>query len=153
MSTKSTFKRIALVSVAALGLGILSVAPPASATTTTTAVTTTVTKTSATLLGTVDAPFPAGSAIALNVTAAFGKTMVSGDTATTTCGVFNPRGKTIAGVTLVETSSVASLLGGGADTGTVIASGKSLRFSDTVTTASRVVATLTIKSLVGATVV
>ena len=33
MSTKTTFKRIALVAVAALGLGVLSVAPSSAATT------------------------------------------------------------------------------------------------------------------------
>jgi trimeric autotransporter adhesin len=105
MSTKTTFRRVALVAVAALGLGVLSVAPQASAAAT--AVTTTVSTTSATLLGTVDAPFASGSAIALNVTASFGTAMVSGDTATITYAVYNPKGETITGVTLVETINLS----------------------------------------------
>jgi trimeric autotransporter adhesin len=139
---RQQFRRVALVAVAALGLGVLSVAPQASAAAT--AVTTTVSTTSATLLGTVDAPFASGSAIALNVTASFGTAMVSGDTATITYAVYNPKGETITGVTLVETSTTVSLLGDGTDTGTVKAVGNTLEFKDSVTASGQVVATLTI---------
>jgi hypothetical protein len=143
MSTKTTFKRIALVTVAALGFGTMAAVSPASATTTS-EVTASVTTASATFAGTAVSPFPTGSAINVNLVINPDADTESGDTFTVTYNVYNPKGETVTGITLVETSTSVSLLGNGSETGTVVASGNTLVFTDTVTAGAHTVATLTI---------
>ena len=145
MSTKTTFKRIALVAVAALGFGVLSVAPSNAALGTTDAIKTTFSATGA-ITGTTADPFAIGSAISLNVIVDLkdGNAAVTGETFTITYNAYNPKGETITGVTLVETSTSVSLLGNGSETGTVKGVGNTLEFKDTITATARTVATLTI---------
>ena len=111
MSTKTTFKRIALVTVAALGFGVLSVAP-SNAALGTSAIKTTFTATGA-ITGTTADPFAVGSAIRLNVEIDLAAAGVTGETFTITYNAYNPKGEAITGITLVETSTSVSLLGDG----------------------------------------
>ena len=115
MSTKTTFKRIALVTVAALGFGTMAAISPASAATTS-AVTASVTTASATYDGTDAGAFPTGSAINVNLVINPAADTESGDTFTITYNVYNPKGETVTGITLVETSTSVSLLGNGSET-------------------------------------
>ena len=143
MSTKTTFKRIALVTVAALGFGVLSVAPSNAALGTTDAIKTTFSATGA-ITGTTADPFAVGSAINLNVIVDLSANAVSGETFTITYNAYNPKGETITGITLVETSTSVSLLGNGSETGTVKGVGNTLEFKDSITATASTVATLTI---------
>jgi trimeric autotransporter adhesin len=145
MSTKTTFKRIALVTVAALGLGVLSVAPSNAALGTTDAVKTTLSATG-TITGTAEDPFATGSAISVNVIIDLSAAAVSGETFTITYNAYNPKGETITGITLVETSTSVSKLPtvSTADSGSVVALGNTLVFKDSVTASAFTVATLTI---------
>jgi hypothetical protein len=143
MSTKTTFKRVALVTVAALGFGVLSVAPSNAALGTTDAVLTTFSATG-TITGTTADPFTVGSAISVNVIIDLSAAAVTGETFTVTYNAYNPKGETITGVTLVETSTSVSLLGNGSETGTVKGVSNTLEFKDTITATARTVATLTI---------
>jgi hypothetical protein len=147
MSTKTTFKRIALVAVAALGFGVLSVAPSSAALGAAGAVTTTLSATG-TITGTAADPFSAGSAISLNVLIDLNDTgtAVNGDTFTITYNAYNPKGETITGITLVETSTSVSKLPtvSTVDSGSVVAVGNTLVFKDTITGTAFTAATLTI---------
>jgi len=143
MSTKTTFKRIALVTVAALGFGTMAAISPASATTTTTTALSSVTVTGTTA-GTAADPFATGSAITLNVLIDLAAVTTADETFTITYNAYNPKGETITGITLVETSTSVSLLGNNTDTGTVDAVANTLVFESITTAAARTVATLTI---------
>jgi hypothetical protein len=143
MSTKTTFKRIALVTVAALGFGTMAAVSPASAALGTGNVKTYLSATGA-ISGTVTDPFPTGSAISTNVLIDLSAAATNGETFTITYNAYNPKGETITGITLVETSTSVSLLGNGTETGTVTAVGNTLQFRDSITADIRTVATLTI---------
>jgi trimeric autotransporter adhesin len=143
MSTKTTFKRIALVTVAALGFGTMAAISPASATTTTTTALTSISVTGTTA-GTAADPFATGSAINLNVLIDLTAATTADETFTVTYNAYNPKGETITGITLVETSTSVSLLGDNTDTGTVKAVANTLVFESITTAAARTVATLTI---------
>jgi hypothetical protein len=140
MSTKTTFKRIALVTVAVLGFGVLSSVAPASAAVTPTnslTITSTVAAATAATPATGAADIVADLKVAIATTA-----MVPGDTMTVTYTVKNPAGTDISDlVTIVETTTAVAVITG---TLTLGASGKSITIADTATVATHTIGKLTI---------
>jgi hypothetical protein len=146
MSTKTTFKRIALVTVAALGFGTMAAISPASATAVdiTHAV---ISQGSSTNDNDAANPFATGSAITMDLTLTTDAAMVSGDTFTVTYYAYNPAGETLTGLSIMETSSAVSQLYSGVadETGTTTVSGTSIKFVDSHTTiAGNVIGSITI---------
>ena len=92
MSTKTTFKRIALVAVATLGFGMLSVVPSSAAITSVTGVSVVTTApVASTATGTL--PAPAGTAITADLSITIGGTVAVGTAVwTETFRIVNPNG-------------------------------------------------------------
>jgi hypothetical protein len=106
MSTKTTFKRVALVAVAALGLGVLSVAPSSA---TVSALTVTTTAGSATALSSTTVKADSTTAAAVTVSGLLGATA---DTVSVTFFEKSvPTGSTVAAhMTFVDTASAAGAI-------------------------------------------
>jgi len=105
MSTKTTFKRIALVTVAALGFGVLSVAPSSAAAG---AATFSVAVLNTTNTGASTAPIAAGTNISAELRIDNGSDTVAGETITATYEVLNPNGDAITSLcTFSETTTAA----------------------------------------------
>jgi len=115
MSTKTIYKRIALVAVTALGAGVLSVAPASAADVSTTAFTTAVTSTAA---ATAAAPAPQGTAIVANLRLTTGAAMASGDKIRATYTLTDPTGRAVTDAVFtatagaIGTNGTAALLAG-----------------------------------------
>ena len=140
MSTKTTFKRLALVTVAALGLGVMSSVTPASAAVTPT---NSLTITSSVAAATAATPATGAADIVADLKVAIGTTaMVPGDTMTVTYTVKNPAGTDITDlVTIVETTTAVAVITGSLTLG---ANQKSITIADTATVATHIIGKLTI---------
>jgi hypothetical protein len=141
MSTKTTFKRISLVAVAALGFGMISVVPSQAASGTTVAPIMALNSPS-TATGLTDSPVPAGTETKLDLSVTLGTAaMIYGvnETFSVTYQVLNPNGTDITSLTtLAETTTAAAVLS------TLTRSGYTLTIADTATVATHAVGQLTI---------
>ena len=142
MSTKTTFKRIALVTVAALGFGMVASVSPASAApfgvaTNSLVITSSVAAATAATPATGAADIVADLKVAIATTA-----MASGDTLTVTYTVKNPAATDITSlVTIVDSPTAATGVTG---TLTLGANKKSITIADTATVATHTIGKLTI---------